>query len=211
MLHGLDAYVAIADLERAGGLAAERARLAAGLARVRRGARLLDAGTGQGWHATALAARHRVLGTDVSDELVERARARAALLPAHRRPRFATAPTERLPLADACLDAAFSLGTSVGYGTLDEDRAALQELRRVLAPGARLVLEAGSVTGMDARPASPCRSSPAARGSPTRRSWTPPRAEVAEAQRVVLPGGEEGEFSLRRPGLRPRGARGDAA
>ena len=57
MLHGLDAYVAIADLERAGGVAARRARQAAALARVRPGARVLDAGTGQGWHA--IGARRR--------------------------------------------------------------------------------------------------------------------------------------------------------
>ena len=194
MLHGLDAYVAIADLERAGGVAARRARQAATLARVRPGGRVLDAGTGQGWHAIALAERHRVLGTDVSDELVARARRRAARLPDTRRPSFVRAPTERLPLADGCLDAAFSLGTSVGYGSVDEDRAALLELRRVLAPGARLVLEAASATGTAARPSVSVREF----GDGASVAYAPTvdaAGRVAEAQWVVLATGEEGEFS----------------
>ena len=194
VLHDLDAYVAIADLERAGGVAARRARQAAKLARVQPGGRVLDAGTGQGWHAIALAQRHRVLATDVSEELVARACRRAADLPDARRPRFAQAPTERLPLADACLGAAFNLGTSVGYGTVDEDRAALHELRRVLAPGARLVLEAGSATGMGARPSVSVREF----GDGARVAYArtvDAAGQVAEAQRVVLASGEEGEFT----------------
>ena len=194
MLHGVDAYVAIADLERSHGVAAGRARQAAELAGVRAGARLLDAGTGQGWHAIALAAWHRVLGTDTSAELIGLARARAARLPARRRPRFLLAPTERLPLPDARLDAAFSLGTSLGYGTPDEDRAALDELRRVLAPGARLVLEAASVTGMAARPPVSVRAFGEARVS-----YAPvvdgASGRVAEAQRLVRADGEDGEYT----------------
>jgi ubiquinone/menaquinone biosynthesis C-methylase UbiE len=194
VLHGIDAYVAIADLERSDGVAARRARQAAALAGVRARARLLDAGTGQGWHAIALAERHRVLGTDASEQLIGLARARAARLPAHRRPRFLLAPTERLPLPDARLDAAFSLGTSLGYGTPDEDRAALEELRRVLAPGARLVLEAGSATGMAAQPPVSVRAFGGARVT-----YAPEvdaaSGRVVEAQRLVRADGEEGEYT----------------
>ncbi len=194
MLHGVDAYVAIADLERSDGAAAFRARQAAALARVRAAARVLDAGTGQGWHAIELAERYRVVGTDASAELIGRARVRAARLPTQRRPRFLIAPTERLPFADASLDAAFSLGTSLGYGTLDEDRAALDELRRVLAAGARLVLEAGSVTGMAARPPVSVRAFGDARVA-----YAPvvdgASGHVVEAQRLVRADGEDGEFA----------------
>ena len=135
-----------------------------------------------------------MVGTDASAELIGLARARAARLPARRRPRFLVAPTERLPLADARLDAAVSLGTSLGYGTLDDDRAALDELRRVLAAGARLVLEAGSATGMAARPPVSVRAFGDARVA-----YAPvvdgASGHVAEAQRLVRADGEGGAFA----------------
>jgi SAM-dependent methyltransferase len=98
-------------------------------------------GAGQGWYSLPLARRHEVLGIDTSERLIAEARGRAAHLPTGRAPRLIVAPSQAVPVPDGAFDLALSLSGSIGYGSRDDDRATLAELRRVLAPDGRLVLE----------------------------------------------------------------------
>jgi ubiquinone/menaquinone biosynthesis C-methylase UbiE len=86
------------------------------------------------------------MGIDASFELIEEARRRARALPPGSRPVLVATPMQRLPANDQSFDLVLSLNTSIGYGSQDEDAAALEELRRVLRPGAALVLETISAT-----------------------------------------------------------------
>ena len=99
----------------------------------------LDLGCGPGRHAVALAARGiRVTGIDASDFLLERARARAEA---------AGVAIEWIeadlyaPLPVSGVDVAISMYTTLGYGTRDDDRRLLAEVRRALNPGGCLILE----------------------------------------------------------------------
>jgi precorrin-6B methylase 2 len=112
---------------------------AARLAGCRPGARILDAGCGNGRHAVPLAgAGHRVVALDRSRPLLAAAMraARGA-----RGPHFVRGSYATLPFEGGVFDAVLCLGTSLGYMGDAGDRAALREFRRVLAPGGRLVIE----------------------------------------------------------------------
>ena len=103
------------------------------------GGLILDAGCGTGRHAVPLAsAGYRVVGLDSSRTLL--AAARRALHGA-RQPRFMYGSYARLAFEPGSFDAVICLGTALGYMGDGGDRAALQEFRRVLAPGGRLVIE----------------------------------------------------------------------
>src|SRR5262245_34317393 len=100
---------------------------------------ILDAGCGNGRHAIPLAlAGHRVVGLDSSLTLL--AAAQRATRGA-RAPRFVHGSYAGLPFKAASFDAVMCLGTVLGYLGEEGDRAALRELRRVLVPGGRLVME----------------------------------------------------------------------
>lgn len=125
-------------------------------------ARVLDAGCGTGYACVALARRYpraTLLGVDIAEAMVVRARARLAgtvaarlrrWLPfgaAHRQ--FVTGDIEALPLADASVDLVVS---SLALQWCDA-RAALREMRRVLRPGGLLMFAttgAGSLAEMRA-------------------------------------------------------------
>lgn len=112
---------------------------AARLAGCRPGARILDAGCGNGRHALPLAhAGYEVVALDGSRLLLAAAQraARGA-----RRPRFVCGSYATLPFEPGSFDAVLCLGTALGYRGEDADLAALREFRRVLAPGGRLVIE----------------------------------------------------------------------
>jgi demethylmenaquinone methyltransferase / 2-methoxy-6-polyprenyl-1,4-benzoquinol methylase len=118
-----------------------RAR-AADLARVGSGSRVLDVATGTGDLAIELARRvapdGEVLGSDFSEGMLERARAKvAAQAPIGVRPRFEWADAMKLPYPDACFDAA-----TVGFGARNfEDLGrGLAEMARVVRPGGRVVV-----------------------------------------------------------------------
>jgi SAM-dependent methyltransferase len=112
---------------------------AARLAGCRPGARILDAGCGNGRHAVPLAnAGYRVVGLDRSGVLLAAARRAARDAPW---PRFVRASYTRLPFESGAFDAVLCLGTALGYLGDQGDRAPLREFRRVLAPGGRLVIE----------------------------------------------------------------------
>ena len=191
----LAAYLAISDRERSGGRATAEAASVAAAGNVHPGACILDAGAGQGWHAIALARQHVVVGIDPAVTLLETARRRADRLPSERRPLFLAARSSALPLAEATVDLAFSIHSSLGYGTVDEDRAALLELRRVLRPGARLVVQVVSRDGASRALPRVATSSDGATVL-----YEPAFDErtglLSEHQCIALPGGSIGEFSF---------------
>jgi ubiquinone/menaquinone biosynthesis C-methylase UbiE len=129
---------AYADDERQGE-AEEQALAAARLAGCPAGGDLLDVPCGFGRHAVPLArADYRVVGVDRSDSLLAEARRRAG---GRQWPKLVRADYRRLPFADETFDAAINLFTSLGYLGDEQDTKALGEIRRVLRPGARLVIE----------------------------------------------------------------------
>lgn len=118
-----------------------RAR-AAEMAGVGPGARVLDLATGTGDLALELARRvnpgGEVLGADFAEGMLDRARAKAALLDAGGvRPRFEWADAMALPYPDGHFDAA-----TVGFGARNFDDLArgLAEMARVVRPGGRVVV-----------------------------------------------------------------------
>ena len=119
--------------------AAGQALAAARLARCPDGGDLLDVACGFGRHAAPLAeAGYRVTGVDRSGSLLDEARRRAggradlALVQADYR---------SLPLRDGSFDAALNLFSSLGYLGDEADTQVLAEIRRVLRPEGRLVIE----------------------------------------------------------------------
>jgi ubiquinone/menaquinone biosynthesis C-methylase UbiE len=102
---------------------------------------VLDIGVGTGYYALPLAARlpgARIIGLDVEprmfDLLAERAEA-AGLAPDAVEP--LEAPPDRIPLDDQSVQVALMINL---YHELDDRPTYLREVRRVLAPGGRLVI-----------------------------------------------------------------------
>ena len=116
-----------------------QALAAARLAGVDRSGDLLDVPCGFGRHSVPLArAGYRVTGVDRSAVLLEEARSRAG---GERWPKVVQADYRELPFPDASFDAALNLFTSLGYLGDEQDTRVLAEIRRVLRPGGRLVIE----------------------------------------------------------------------
>jgi demethylmenaquinone methyltransferase/2-methoxy-6-polyprenyl-1,4-benzoquinol methylase len=105
---------------------------AADLARVGPGTRALDVATGTGDLAIALARRGGdVVGSDFSEGMLERARAKSAAV------RWEQANALALPYDDNAFDA-----VTVGFGArnFSDLRAGLAEMTRVVKPGGRVVI-----------------------------------------------------------------------
>jgi ubiquinone/menaquinone biosynthesis C-methylase UbiE len=103
------------------------------------GGELLDAPCGFGRHSIPLArAGYRITGVDRSASLLGEARRRAD---SSRWPKFVQSDYRELPFADESFDAAVNLFTSLGYLGDEDDVKVLAGFRRVLRPGARLVVE----------------------------------------------------------------------
>ena len=116
--------------------AGAQALAAARLAGCQDGGDVLDVPCGFGRHSIPLAeAGYRVTGVDRSQTLIDEAQRRGL------EPTFVQADYRELPFADASFDAALNLFTSLGYLGDEEDIRALTEIRRVLRPGGRLVVE----------------------------------------------------------------------
>jgi len=93
-------------------------------------ARILDAGCGSGRNMLDLAAFGTVTGLELADASVAAARTRGV-------GDVVQGTLESMPFADAHFDLATSLDV---IEHLDDDRGALRELRRVVAPGGRLLV-----------------------------------------------------------------------
>jgi SAM-dependent methyltransferase len=129
---------AFADDARAAEAEAQ-ALAAARLSGCPEGGDLLDVPCGFGRHALPLArAGFRVVGVDRSQALIDAAAERRGH---ERRPKLVCADYRELPLPDESFDAALNLFSSLGYFGDEEDTRALREIRRVLRPGGRLVIE----------------------------------------------------------------------
>ena len=99
-------------------------------------AAVLDIGCGNGWATrliAALAPQGRVVGIDISDEMIEVAREASTTF---HDIEFREASAEKLPFAENEFTHAFSMESLYYYGDM---LRALQEIRRVLKPGGRFV------------------------------------------------------------------------
>lgn len=95
------------------------------------GARILDAGCGSGRNMVQLARRGTVTGIELAPASLEAARVRGV------GPVVPGSLDEPLPFGDAAFDLALALDV---LEHLEDDRAALGELARVVAPGGRLLV-----------------------------------------------------------------------
>ena len=129
---------AFADDARAAETEAQ-ALAAARLSGCPEGGDLLDVPCGFGRHAVPLARiGYHVVGVDRSQSLIDAAAARRG----HERwPKLMCADYRELPQPDESFDGALNLFSSLGYFGDEEDTRALREIRRVLRPGGRLVIE----------------------------------------------------------------------
>jgi len=99
--------------------------------------RVVDVAAGRGTSAFVLADRFGcyVTGIDLSAQNLARAAAGAASLPLAKRPAFAVGDAERLPFADASIDA---IVCECAFCTFPDKSAAAREFARVLRPGGRI-------------------------------------------------------------------------
>lgn len=109
-------------------------------AALRPGETVLDLGSGAGFDAF-LAAREvgadgRVIGVDMTPEMLERARRNAATA-GHRNVEFREGRIEALPLADAAVDVVIS---NCVINLVPDKAAVYREVARVLRPGGRMVV-----------------------------------------------------------------------
>ena len=107
--------------------------------------RVLDVGTGTGVVALLAAARvapeARVVGIDISEEMLATARAKAARLPQADRIELRRMDVQAMDLPDASFDAVVSL---FAIHHLPDPPVALEQMHRVLRPGGRLAVAMGS-------------------------------------------------------------------
>jgi ubiquinone/menaquinone biosynthesis C-methylase UbiE len=119
--------------------AQEQALAAARLGSCPEGGDLLDVPCGFGRHSVPLAAAgYRVVGVDRSQTLLDEAARRAD---GARWPKLVRADYRELPMADESFDLALNMFSSLGYLGDEQDTRALAEIRRVLRPEGRLVIE----------------------------------------------------------------------
>lgn len=102
------------------------------------GARVLDLACGAGRHVARLVeAGYSAVGMDLSAALLEEAASRRGL-----RDRLVRGDMRTLPFGDARFEAVVSFFTSFGYFTTrEEDVEVVREIRRVLVPGGRFLID----------------------------------------------------------------------
>ncbi|HLJ88224.1 MAG TPA: class I SAM-dependent methyltransferase [Candidatus Angelobacter sp.] len=104
---------------------------------IQSGDRILDLGCGTGWASRRLAAianRGEVVGVDVADEMLRRAANASSSFP---NVRYVWGSAENIPAPDSSFEKVLSVESFYYYA--DQGKA-LDELRRVMAPGARLFI-----------------------------------------------------------------------
>jgi arsenite methyltransferase len=108
--------------------------------------RILDLGCGEGCASRLMATRSegaaQVLGLDVSDEMVRRARIKSRQF---ERIAFLCASAEHIPCRDAVFTAALSVSA---FYYFENQESVLKELFRVLAPGGQLLILVGLYKGV---------------------------------------------------------------
>lgn len=195
-LDAVETYLAVSDSERRWD-ADERgkAHAAVRLTGVRRRATVVDLGSGQGWHARQLARDFQVVAVEreprLAAEAAGRARRRVGSAPA-----VVIASTSDVPIRDAVADMAMSIGSSLGFGTTGDDRGMLDEIRRLLRPGARAVIEAVSADGAECLE-SRRRQYPDGVAAAYGPLFDAATQTLRERQHVVLPGGRHGALGYR--------------
>jgi SAM-dependent methyltransferase len=134
-----DFYLRAFAADERQGEAETQALAAARLSGCPDGGDLLDVPCGFGRHVIPLArAGYRAVGVDRSPALLDEAKRRAG----HERwPKLAVADYRELPFADESFDAALNMFSSLGYLGDEGDTHVLGEIRRVLRPDGRLVIE----------------------------------------------------------------------
>jgi SAM-dependent methyltransferase len=134
-----DFYLRAFAADERQGEAEAQALAAARLSGCPDGGDLLDVPCGFGRHVVPLArAGYRAVGVDRSPALLDEAKRRAG----HERgPKLVAADYRELPFADESFDAAVNLFSSLGYLGDEQDTRVLGEIRRVLRPDGRLVIE----------------------------------------------------------------------
>lgn len=103
------------------------------------GAKVLDLCCGMGRHSLSLAEKgYDVTGMDLSEVLLNEARKE----PEADRIRWVQGDMRELPFADGEFDAVVNLFTSFGYFEQDDEHIrVLKEIRRVLRPGGRFIID----------------------------------------------------------------------
>jgi ubiquinone/menaquinone biosynthesis C-methylase UbiE len=107
------------------------------LMHIQPGDRILDLGCGTGWASRRMAraaASGEVIGLDVADEMLRRAEQESS---AFRNVRYVWGSAEKIPEADNAFGKVLSVESFYYYA---DQGAALDELRRVMAPGAKLFI-----------------------------------------------------------------------
>jgi ubiquinone/menaquinone biosynthesis C-methylase UbiE len=134
-----DFYLRAFAADEREGEAEAQALAAARLSGCPDGGDLIDVPCGFGRHVIPLArAGYRAVGVDRSRTLLDEAKQRAG----HERwPKLVAADYRELPFPDESFDAALNMFSSLGYLGDEGDTHVLGEIRRVLRPQARLVIE----------------------------------------------------------------------
>ena len=134
--------------------------------------RLLDVPCGIGRHAGPLAKLgYHVVGVDRSERALTTARRD------HPEAEYRNADLFELPVLDCTFDAVLCLWHSFGYGSSDQNRQVLGDMRRIVRPGGRVLLDLYNAEAAAQLPLV-AREDRGERTVTTRRSWLGRRLRV---------------------------------
>src|SRR5260370_22375825 len=125
----------------------ERGRRAAVAAAERVGGRILEVGVGTGISLPGYSPQNRIIGIDLSEEMLRKARRRVAELSLTNVEKLEVMDAEHLSFADALFDVVVANHV---ISTVPNPEAALDECARMLRPGGEMILlsRVGADTGL---------------------------------------------------------------